>query len=149
MISFNLKCQRDHIFEGWFQDSAAFEAQVAEKSLTCPVCGSSKIEKSLMAPALSGARKESDHAPQATSRKAMMETEQAAEARRALAKLRDTVEQNFDYVGPEFAEEARKIHYGEEDPRNIYGETSDEEAKALEDEGVEVQRIPWLPRENS
>ena len=149
MISFNLKCERGHVFEGWFQDGAAFEAQVAEKSLSCPVCGSVKIEKSLMAPAVSGAKKKSDPVPQSLSRKAMMETEQAAEARKALAKLRETVEQNFDYVGSEFAEEARKIHYGEEDPRNIYGESSDEEAKALEEEGVEVQRIPWLPRENS
>jgi len=149
MISFNLKCKRDHVFEGWFQDGAAFEAQIAEKSLSCPVCGSTKVEKSLMAPALSGSKKKSDATPPPMSHKAMMETEQAAEARQALAKLRETVEKNFDYVGPEFAEEARKIHYGEEDARNIYGETSDEEAKALEEEGVEVQRIPWLPRENS
>ena len=149
MISFDLKCEKDHVFEGWFQGNAAYEEQIREGSVTCPVCGSTKIEKSLMAPAVSGTRKRSDAKPPAMTRKALMETKQAAEARRTLAKLRDTIEENFDYVGPDFAEEARKIHYGEEDPRNIYGETSDEEANALDEEGVEVQRIPWLPRENS
>ena len=81
--------------------------------------------------------------------KAMREAEQSAKMRRALQDLRQHVEDNFDYVGPEFAEEARKIHYGESDESPIYGETSDEEAEALEEEGVRVSRIPWLPRENS
>jgi len=71
MISFNLKCKRDHVFEGWFQDGAAFEAQIAEKSLSCPVCGSTKVEKSLMAPALSGSKKKSDATPPPMSHKAM------------------------------------------------------------------------------
>ena len=81
--------------------------------------------------------------------KAMREVEQSAKMRRALQELRRQVEESFDYVGPEFAEEARKIHYGETDERPIYGETSEEEAEALEEEGVSVSRIPWLPRENS
>ena len=72
-----------------------------------------------------------------------------AEVRQALTKLRETVEENFDYVGLGFAEEARKIHYGETETRNIYGETSQDEAKTLDEEGIEVSRTPWLPRENS
>jgi len=81
--------------------------------------------------------------------KAMREVEASAKVRRALQELRRQVEDNFDYVGPSFAEEARKIHYGETEERAIYGETSDDEAQALEEEGVSVRRIPWLPRENS
>jgi hypothetical protein len=69
--------------------------------------------------------------------------------RAVLEEMRRHIESNCDYVGKDFAEEARKIHYGETDPRGIYGETSDTEAKALEDEGIEVARVPWLPRENS
>jgi hypothetical protein len=77
------------------------------------------------------------------------DSEKAGELRRMLRELREHVENNCDYVGGEFAEEARRIHYGESDPRGIYGETSDDEAKSLEDEGIEVARVPWLPRENS
>jgi len=77
------------------------------------------------------------------------DSEKAGELRRMLRELREHVERNCDYVGGEFAEEARRIHYGESDARGIYGETSDDEAKALEDEGIDVARVPWLPRENS
>ena len=81
--------------------------------------------------------------------KAVREVEQSAKLRRTLLELRRQVEENFDYVGPQFAEEARKIHYGETEERAIYGETSDDDAQALEEEGVSVRRIPWLPRDSS
>ncbi len=140
MIVFNLKCRRDHIFEAWFRDNVTFDDQVAAGVVDCPVCGSKKIEKALMAPHVAkGGRAEA----------AAQETAKVAQAKKALTELRRQVEKNCDYVGPTFAEEARKIHYGESDERNIYGETSNEEAKALDEEGVKVQRIPWLPRENS
>jgi hypothetical protein len=140
MIVFNLKCRKDHVFEAWFRDNETFDEQVAAGVVSCPVCGSKKIEKALMAPhvAKSGRAKE-------TAR----EIAKVAQAKKTLTELRRQVEENCDYVGPTFAEEARKIHYGETDERNIYGETSNEEAKALNEEGVKVQRIPWLPRENS
>jgi hypothetical protein len=83
------------------------------------------------------------------SEKAVMETEQAGQMMKALAEVRRKIEENFDHVGPAFAEEARKIHYGEADPRNIYGETSDEDAEALREEGVSFGRIPWAPRQDS
>src|SRR3546814_395382 len=80
---------------------------------------------------------------------AVAESAKAAELRRLLRELRQHVEHNCDYVGERFAEEARKIHYGETDPRGIYGETSDAEAEALEDEGIALARVPWLPPENA
>ena len=140
MIVFDLKCRKAHVFEAWFRDSASFEAQSKAGKVQCPVCGSKKVVKALMAPNLAtGEAREM----------ALVETEKAAEVRQKLKEIRQHVEDNCDYVGAQFAEEARKIHYGEEEARGIYGETSDDEAKALEDEGVAVQRIPWLPRENS
>ena len=145
MIVYDLKCRKDHVFEAWFRDSAAYEAQAAAGEVACPVCGSKKIAKAPMAPRLAkgGTGGGTDGGTAET------ETAQAAEAMNALRELRRKVEENCDYVGPGFAEEARKIHYGETDTRNIYGETSDEEAKELRDEGVAFTRIPWAPRQDS
>ena len=169
MILYDLRCRRGHVFEAWFRDSAAYDDQVEAGEVACPTCGSKKVEKAPMAPRLAkgvlskgGLAKgsgetgevqpaeartaETEHAEAGT---AKVETAKAAEAMRALRGLRRKVEDNFDYVGPQFAEEARKIHYGEADAHNIYGETSDEEAKELRDEGVAFTRIPWAPRQNS
>ncbi len=156
MIVFDLICPKGHGFESWFKDSAAFETQASKGLIVCPTCGSKKIKKALMAPNLAGVNK-NDDAPAPPSplplsnmtKKAALEVEKATELRENLRKTRKTIEENFDYVGGEFAEEARKIHYGEAEARNIYGETSDEEAKALTDEGVELSRIPWIQREDS
>ena len=150
MIVFNLKCRKDHGFEAWFRDNASFDAQVAAGDVRCPVCGSKKVEKALMAPHVAkGARAEAGAEVGAEVGRETNVEPAAVRARKALLELRRRVEANCDYVGPSFAEEARKIHYGETDRRNIYGETSDQEAKMLQDEGVEVSRVPWLPRENS
>lgn len=140
MIVFDLKCRKAHVFEAWFRDSESFGAQVAAGKVQCPVCGSKKVEKALMAPNVAKGEARQTAAADAG---------QAAEIRQKLKEIRQHVEQNCDYVGAEFAEEARKIHYGEAESRGIYGETSEEEAKALEDEGVAVKKVPWLPRENS
>jgi hypothetical protein len=151
MIVFELACPRKHLFEGWFRDGATFERQVADGEVDCPVCGSKKIKKALMAPNLANTRKQEEAlAPKPrTSGKAALEVEKASKVRESLRELRRTVEENFDYVGGAFAEEARKIHYGEVEQRNIYGETSDEDASSLVDEGIKVSRIPWLRREDS
>ena len=169
MILYSLRCHKDHLFETWFRDSAAYDSQLKAAIIECPVCGSHKVEKAIMAPHVSKAagraqarQDQAAASPAPASQgptakapvsgattKAMREAEQSAKVRRALQELRRQVEENFDYVGPAFAEEARKIHYGESDERPIYGETSEEEAEALEEEGVGVSRIPWLPRENS
>lgn len=169
MILYTLKCHKDHLFETWFRDSGAYDSQSEAAVIECPVCGSNKVEKAIMAPRVAksagrGRSREdmvaastngpaSAPVPQLPVRgattKAVREVEQSAKMRQALQELRRQVESSFDYVGPEFAEEARKIHYGETEERAIYGETSEEEAKALEEEGVSVRRIPWLPREDS
>ncbi len=133
MIKYDLKCEQDHRFEAWFRNSAGFDEQKAAGEITCPECGTAKVEKALMAPRLPG--KANSKLP--------------AALRRELIKLRKSVERDCDYVGPEFAEEARKIHYGESEARSIYGETSSEDAKALSEEGVAFAHIPWVPKENA
>ncbi len=138
MILFNLRCGEDHTFEAWFRDGATYERQSARGEVVCPVCGVTRVEKAPMAPRLAtgASRNESD-------------ADMVRKIRGAFAELRDHVEKSCDYVGADFAEEARKIHYGETDKRNIYGEASSEEAKDLVDEGVAFARIPWTQRTDS
>jgi hypothetical protein len=146
MILFNLRCAGDHVFEGWFRNGDAYEAQAGANKVSCPVCGSRKIEKAPMAPRIGkGGNRDSD-APAPPPSEA---NEKAAQLMQALRALRDKVESESDFVGDRFAEEARRIHYGEVETRSIYGQTSDEEADALRDEGVTFSRIPWLPRHDS
>lgn len=153
MIVFDLKCRKEHVFEAWFPDSASFAEQAAAGKVLCPVCGSRKVAKALMAPNVATSRERAPVSPPAEPARresvAVAEGAKAGELRRLLRELRSHVEQNCDYVGERFAEEARKIHYGETGPRGIYGETSDTEAEALADEGIELARVPWLPPENS
>jgi hypothetical protein len=132
MILFDLRCAAGHAFEAWFRDGAAYEEQAAEGTLGCPVCGSREVSKALMAPAVRS--------------RARPDPELVAQAMKALRKVQDHVEKTFDHVGPRFPEEARRIHYGEADKRNIYGEASASEVEALVEEGIEVGRMPWLPR---
>jgi len=142
MILYNIKCRKDHVFETWFRDSAAYDEQVEAGAISCPTCGSRKVEKALMAPRLARSGRSRDA-------RAVKEIAEAAEVMGQLRELRQKVEESCDYVGGNFAEEARKIHYGEQDPRSIYGETSDKQAKELHDEGVTFSRIPWAPRRDS
>ncbi len=147
MIVFGLKCHKGHGFESWFKDGAAFERQSKRGLVECPVCGSAKVKKDLMAPRLSGTKKSRKTPAPATAPAAMGSDPalaKAAELQRELSKLRRHVETNFEHVGDRFAEEARKIHYGESKRRDIYGEATSEEAQALAEEGVEVARIPWV-----
>lgn len=130
MIVYNLRCRNAHEFEGWFKDSTAFDAQAKSGKVVCPTCNSKKVEKAIMAPAVSGAKK---------SNLTDVETKQM---RQFMTGLRKYVQDNADYVGQNFAEEARKIHYGEVEHRHIYGEASLEEAKELVEEGVDVAPLP-------
>jgi hypothetical protein len=155
MIKYRLRCANDHAFEGWFKDSATYERQEKRKRLECPVCASGDVERAIMAPSVTrksnsktvapppAATPESAPVPVATPGPAM-----PPDMRKMLLELRQQVEKNCDYVGPRFAEEARKIHYGETDKRGIYGETSEEEAAALADEGIEFGKLPWVSKGN-
>ncbi len=129
MILYDLRCGQDHGFEGWFRDSKAYDGQRRAGRVVCPVCGDKKVRKAPMAPRVAKNRSGASE----------------AEALTTLRQMRQQVEANCDYVGERFAEEARKIHYGETEKRGIYGEATESASKELADEGIEVGRIPWVP----
>ena len=133
MILFDLRCSHGHEFEAWFRDGATYDLQAADAPSAGGVGGHPGVcpARWARAAATGGAR---------------LDPEQAAAALRSLRKVQDHIEKNFDHVGPQFAEEARKMHYGEADKRSIYGEATQSEAKELRDEGIAVGQIPWLPR---
>jgi hypothetical protein len=131
VIAYSLRCHKGHEFEGWFRDSAAFDSQSVGGHLSCPSCKSVRVEKAVMAPAVSGTKKTA--ARKASEAKAM---------RQFATGLRKYVQENADYVGPNFAEEARKIHYGETPDRHIYGEATPKQAQELVEEGVDVAPLP-------
>ncbi|NVJ97268.1 MAG: DUF1178 family protein [Alphaproteobacteria bacterium] len=153
MIVFDLKCTLDHRFEAWFRSSSAYEEQKAAGLVECPHCGSVDISKAPMAPnvAAKGNQKVEAVPVAASSAKSMdpKAAELAAEARKLFSRLRTHVEETCDYVGDNFAEEARKIHYGETEERGIYGESTVEETKALLDEGVEILPLPGQGRKDA
>jgi hypothetical protein len=138
MIRYALKCPDGHGFESWFQSAGAFDALSAQGHVACPVCGATGIEKSLMAPAVAAPRddRESARVPLATPSNPLEE---------ALAALRRQVEENSEYVGTDFAAEARRIHGGEAPERSIYGEARPDEARRLIEDGVPVAPLPFLP----
>lgn len=135
MIVYALTCAEGHGFEGWFRNSDAFEEQSAQGKLVCPVCESRKVAKAPMAPALGGVSS-------APVREAESPGEEMRRVRRFMTGLRKYVEENADYVGPRFPEEARKIHYGETKHRHIYGEASIRDANELVEEGIDVAPLP-------
>ena len=161
MIRYALACDLAHDFESWFPSAGAYDAQAARGLVACPVCGSEKVEKQIMAPSI--ARKDRGPAargvepeapeplstapappPEAPQPLALLsEKEQAFRA--MLKAVREHVTKNADYVGPRFAEEARKMHYGEAEHRSIYGEANPLDAKALLEEGIEVHPLPLAP----
>jgi hypothetical protein len=152
MIRYALHCERGHEFESWFQTSSAYESQVKRKLVTCPACGSAKVEKAIMAPRIVSkrSRPKVDEVPAAPTDVAappstplLMAEER--ELRAKLKELREHIVKTADNVGERFPNEARKMHYGDIEHRPIYGEASPDEARALIDEGVEVTPLPVLP----
>jgi hypothetical protein len=158
MIVFTLRCQGGHEFETWFRDGAAYDRQARRGLVTCPECGSTEVEKAVMAPRL-GRSTKSDPAPRETRREAAPEAAPAAppvatepdrpptpaEFRRALQVLRHFVETNCENVGNGFVDEARRIHKGEAKARGIYGDATPAEAEKLAEDGIEIAAIPWVP----
>ena len=158
MIRYALICQQGHQFESWFQDSAAYDKQAKRGLVSCPHCGSPKVEKAIMAPRLSATAKkrgktietpEATSAPAPASAPVAMISPQEQEIRAKLKELRDHLVKNADNVGAKFPEEARKMHYGETEHRSIYGVATPEEAKELSEEGVEFHPLPSLPDERN
>jgi len=170
MIRYALNCDQGHNFESWFANSSAFDKQAKRGLVTCPICGSAKVEKAIMAPNLAsnlaGSLGHSGTAeprtptptppaspppqaapmpPNPTKTPVAMMSSAERELRHKLKELRDHITKNAHYVGPRFPEEARKIHYGEAEHRSIYGEASPEEAQQLHEEGIEFHPLPILP----
>ena len=165
MIVFDLKCSKSHVFEAWFSSSGAYEEQRAAGLVECPTCGSSDVSKAVMAPnvgaksnqtvaipipqpADTSATASAPSVPEsvATAIPEQMPAELKEAAQKFMDGMRKHVETNCDYVGNEFAEEARKIHYGEADERGIYGEASADETAELLEEGIEILPIPGVRR---
>ena len=162
MIRYSLVCERKHDFEIWFKNSADYDKQAKRGLVTCPECGSAKVEKALMAPALGRGTKKDVSAPMAQAAPTIeapatvenktpvaMISPQEQEFRAKLKELRDQLTKNADNVGAKFPEEARKMHYGESEHRSIYGEATPQEAKELLEEGVELHPLPVLPEERN
>jgi hypothetical protein len=173
MIRYALCCADGHEFESWFANSAAFDKQQKRGLVSCPVCGSTKVEKAIMAPRLArsdveeaapplpAAQPPSPAVPPAAASAVppmpvppgksavAMTSPQERELRKKLKELRDHVTKSAHYVGPRFPEEARKMHYGEIEHRSIYGEASPDEAKALHEEGIEFHPLPVLPDDHN
>ncbi len=161
MIHYALRCDAGHEFDGWFRSSAAFDAQAAAGQLACPLCADTCVSRAMMAPRVStgAVARPAESGPvtpgqqelpaQAGPAPAMGVGGQPAmpdQLRATLQRIRAEVERKCDYVGPHFADTARAMHDGSQTPRPIYGETTPEQASALAEDGIEVTRIPWVPR---
>jgi hypothetical protein len=152
MIRYSLRCERGHAFESWFQSSSAYEAQEKRKLVNCPVCGSPKVERAIMAPRIVSKKGRESAVPApvppadvTTPSSTPLLMAQEREFRAKLKELRDHIVKNADNVGERFPNEARKMHYGDIEHRPIYGEASPDEARSLIEEGVEVSPLPVLP----
>jgi len=144
MIVYDLICPKEHRFESWFRNSTVVEKLIKAGEVSCPVCGSKKVQKAPMAPHLAkSSQSEIAVADEQGELRAAVEG-----ATKALEELRGVIEKNFEHVGKKFPEEARKIFYGESKPRGIYGDATQEETRALREEGIEVQSIPWKRQRN-
>jgi hypothetical protein len=151
MIKYALACEQAHEFESWFPSSDAYETQRKRGFVTCPVCDSPKVEKQIMAPAL--ARRDKDPSPRpsaieppaAEAQPMAILSEKEQQLRAMLKALREQVTKNAENVGDRFADEARRMHYGEVEHRSIYGEANLQEAQALWEEGIEIHPLPLLP----
>lgn len=141
MILFDLCCDNEHVFEAWFSSSLQYEEQKKNKLINCPICNSTKVKKALMAPKLKGTKKIDKSA-----RQNVLNDNTVIEK---FKKLKKFIEKNTEDVGKNFTEEARKIHYGESDPKPIRGETTREQAEELLEEGVPIARLPWTSKEDA
>lgn len=150
MILYSLQCAASHDFDSWFRSSDAYLALLAASQIACPICGTTEVHKTLMAPAIRPARKAastpSDPArPEAEPPPAGPLSQPGSAVEEAFAAMRRQVEENSEYVGLNFAAEARRIHDGATPARAIYGEAKPEEARKLMEDGVPVAALPFMP----
>ena len=140
MIKYNLKCDNDHEFESWFSDSNEFNKLNKKKLLECIYCSSNKIQKSIMSPMVSGIKLNED--------KMSLLDQKLLHEKNQLIKLRKHIEKNFEFVGDKFSEKVRDVYYDKETKKSIYGTTTPEEKKELEEEGIDLLSIPWVSKDN-
>ena len=140
MIKYNLKCHNDHEFESWFSDSNEFNKLNKKKLLECIYCSSNKIQKSIMSPMVSGIKLNED--------KMSLVDQKLLNEKNQLIKLREHIEKNFEFVGDKFSEKVRDVYYDKETKKSIYGTTTPEEKKELEEEGIDLLSIPWVSKDN-
>ncbi len=154
MIHYTLRWDDGHEFDGWFKDSAAFDKQAKRGLVECPGCGGTKVSRALMTPSIGASAKRKGKAdpapaaprPQPTPEAAVAGPKIPAEMMAALQRMRAEIEARCDYVGKDFAAEARKIQAGESERTGIYGEATQEEAESLREDGIQVASIPWVKR---
>ena len=147
MIRYDLVCDQGHEFDGWFRDSVTYDKQAKRGLVSCTSCGSSKIQKQIMAPNI--AAKSNKKSDATTKMVAGPIDERAATMMQMMRDYRKHVESNAENVGNNFAEEARKIHYNETEQRGIYGNATPDDAAALIEEGIDVHPIPMLPEDGN
>lgn len=138
MIQYSLRCEKDHRFDSWFQSAEAFDTLQAHGHVSCAICGSSTVEKAIMAPRV-----------KTSEREARPLSAPKTPAEQALAALRAHIEQNSDYVGRDFVREARAIHDGEMPERSIWGEARPDEARRLVEDGIQIAPLPFRPARKS
>ena len=140
MIKYILKCEKKHEFESWFSDSKEFDKLNKKNLLECAYCSSSKIEKSIMAPMISGTKSKESCV--------RLVDQNLSDEKNKLLKLRNYVEKNFEFVGDKFSEKVREVYYDKETKKSIYGTATPEEKEELEDEGIDLLSIPWVSKDN-
>jgi len=140
MIKYNLKCNNDHEFESWFSDSREFDKLNKKKLLECIYCSSSKIQKSIMAPMISGTKSNEDSVS--------FVDQNLLDEKNKLLKIRNYIEKNFEFVGDEFSKKVREVYYDKKTKKSIYGTTTSEEREELEEEGIDLLSIPWVSKDN-
>jgi len=149
MIVYELRCTAGHGFEAWFRNSDAYDQQHAAHQISCPICGIDDVSKAPMAPRIARPRESVPVQNTPAPAQGQLNPEQMRMVMTKIAELNKHIAETCDYVGKDFAEEARKIHYGEVEHREIYGEATPNEAEELREEGIPVASVPWIRRSDS
>ena len=140
MIKYNLKCNNDHEFESWFSNSREFDKLNKKKLLECIHCSSNKIEKSIMAPMISGTKLKENSIS--------FLNHKLLDEKKKLLKIRNYIEKNFEFVGDEFSKKVREVYYDKKTKKSIYGTVTSDEREELEKEGINLLSIPWVSKDN-